>query len=306
MPLDMGAICSTPERYLPRAWRTMQLGEPKDLKISELVHLHERIYDAQMGDNPFVFLRSNEAEASPSNNISTPTTPTIKRIATLVSPARMSRSATPHLATPLRTPSRLFGGTPGAPSLPTILEDVPTEVVDNEPTPSVSPPVASTIVELPAISAPPPYTSNTAQPSEAGINDMDTAANPEDEDGTGADPAEDTVWQQDASVDAAGSAARADSAAEDFAGEGTGVEEDVAGVDSTREEEEPQPVVATRKRKPAGGSGGRAAKKPRTEAQPASTRCDSAKILFDLTEADSPLDSAIKLRLRHQPLELGR
>lgn len=299
MPLDMDAICSTPERYLPRAWRTMELGEPKDLKISELVHLHERIYDAQMGDDPFVFLRSDEAEASPPNNLSTPTTPTIRRIATLVSPARMSRVATPHLTTPLRTPRHLFGGTPGAPSLPTILEDVPAEVVDNEPTPPVSPPVASTIVELPAISGPPPSTSNTAQPSEAEINDMDTAANPEGEDGAGVDPAEDTVGQQDASVDAVGSAARADSAAEDFAGE-------VAGVDSTLEEEEPQPVVATRKRKPAGGSSGRAAKKPRTEAQPASTRCVCAKLLFDLMETDSPLGSVIKLRVLHQPPELGR
>ncbi|KAI9070218.1 hypothetical protein FKP32DRAFT_1670542 [Trametes sanguinea] len=113
-PLDFEAMRTNPDRYLPQGWRAIPTGPPTELAMAKIVQLHSLISEAQATPDHFTFLPHQEG-------VPTPATPvTEKRVASYISPARRSRTATPQST----HGSQIFGDArPVSSVLPTINEE---------------------------------------------------------------------------------------------------------------------------------------------------------------------------------------
>ncbi|OJT11266.1 hypothetical protein TRAPUB_12219 [Trametes pubescens] len=119
-PLDFTAINKEPGRYLPTLWQDLHLECPTDLKMAGLVRLHERIYDAQDGEQAFTFLLGHDTTPESATRDPPRTPAKVQRVTTFISPARISRTATPAKGT--RGLDRDTEGLPSRLLLPTIPE----------------------------------------------------------------------------------------------------------------------------------------------------------------------------------------
>lgn len=130
-PLDLATVNKQPMRHLPMLWQDICLESPTELKMAVLVGLYERIYNAQHGEHSFTFLPGDDT-ALETTMCDIPRTPAkARRVTTFISPARLSRTATPAKGT--HSVSANLEGLPSRLLLPTILEaSIETEHVNAE------------------------------------------------------------------------------------------------------------------------------------------------------------------------------
>lgn len=130
-PLDLATVNKQPARYLPTLWQDICLETPTELKMAVLVGLYERIYNAQDGEHSFTFLPGDDTTLE-TTMCDLPRTPAkARRVTTFISPARLSRTATPVKSA--HSVSANLEGLPSRLLLPTILEaNIETEYANIE------------------------------------------------------------------------------------------------------------------------------------------------------------------------------